>query len=156
MAVTIRITIIVTIFGSNNNINNHSNNDKNYCHEYCNNHNNDNDDNDDNTTHSNDTIWPCPHLRKVPSYSTDIAMATLEEELSGKFGRLVRKEDVRLGGDRPTIPGGSAVFSMGNVGKIWETPAVLDGTWCFLKEIGRKISDFVFMGKNYVNTSTFW
>jgi len=31
---------------------------------------------------------------KVPSYSTDIAMMTLEEELSGKFGRPVKKEDV--------------------------------------------------------------
>lgn len=31
---------------------------------------------------------------KVPSYSTDIAMATLEAELSGKFGRPVTKEDV--------------------------------------------------------------
>ena len=33
-------------------------------------------------------------LRQVPSYSTDIAMKTLEEELSGKFGRSVKKEDV--------------------------------------------------------------
>ena len=33
-------------------------------------------------------------LRQVPSYSTDIAMKTLEEELSGKFGRPVKKEDV--------------------------------------------------------------
>ncbi|CAL1153667.1 unnamed protein product [Cladocopium goreaui] len=31
---------------------------------------------------------------KVPSYSTDIAMATLEDEFSEKFGRPVRKEDV--------------------------------------------------------------
>ena len=31
---------------------------------------------------------------QVPSYSTDIAMKTLEEELSGKFGRSIKKEDV--------------------------------------------------------------
>ncbi|CAK9054188.1 Uncharacterized protein sll0005 [Durusdinium trenchii] len=31
---------------------------------------------------------------KVPSYSTEIAMQTLEDELSDKFGKRVRKEDV--------------------------------------------------------------
>ena len=66
-------------------------------------------------------------------------MATLEDEFSGKFGRPVRKEDVRLGQRSTTWPGnwdlsvGSARFPWGNVGnvgkcgKMWETPPVLDG-----------------------------